>query len=264
MTHRTLGSLAQDLARYYDLDLEDDPGDLDLVLGLLRRVGGPVLELAAGTGRLAVPIALAGHEVVALDLDPASLARADRAWMERRGRRPRDRLRTVVADLTDARLDERFRMVLLALNSLLLVGSHAAQAAAFRTIAAHLRPDGLAVVDVLLPDVGDLSLYDGRLLLEWVRHDRETGEEVVKLAAARHDAATTSVTLTQVFDASPAVGGPVRRVTRTDTLLLLTKQQLCAMAEAAGLVVEDVGGDYQMTPFGPGAERAVLVARLVQ
>jgi SAM-dependent methyltransferase len=211
-----------------------------------------------------VPIALAGYDVVALDLDAASLARAERAWSERRGRRPRERLRTVAADLTTARLEGRYGMVLIALNSVLLLGSHDAQAAAFRTIAAHLRPDGLGVVDVLLPDVGDLSLYDGRLLLEWVRHDTETDEQVMKLASARYDAATTTVTLTQVFDAGPAAGGPVRRAIRTDDLLLLTKQQLGAMAEAAGLEVEDVGGDYQMTPFGPGAERAVLVVRLVQ
>ena len=44
------------LARLYDLDLVEDPGDLDLYLALAARTGGPILELAAGTGRLAVPL----------------------------------------------------------------------------------------------------------------------------------------------------------------------------------------------------------------
>ena len=64
------------LARLYDLDLSEDPGDLDLYLALAERTGGPILELAAGTGRLAVPLAAAGHQVTGVDLDPAMLARA--------------------------------------------------------------------------------------------------------------------------------------------------------------------------------------------
>lgn len=261
---RASRSRADDLARYYDLDLRDDPGDLDLYRALLTRQDGPVLELAAGSGRLAVPLALAGHSVVALDNDPAMLARTAALWAARRGRRPADRLRTVEADLTTIRLDERFGLAFIGLNSLLLMADEDAQEAAFRTIAAHLAPDGLAVIDVLLPDAGDLALYDGRLLLEWVRSDPETGEQVVKLASARHDAATATVDLTQIFEASPPDGGPVRRVLRQDRLRLLTARELTLLAEAAGLVVEELVGDYQMTPLGPGAERAVLLARLVQ
>ena len=258
---RTLGD---DLARYYDLDLRDDPGDLDLYRALLTRIDGPVLELAAGSGRLAVPLALAGHEVVALDNDSAMLARASAAWAARRGRRPADRLRTVEADLTTARLEERFGLVFIGLNSLFLLPGPDAQAAAFRTIAAHLRPDGLAVVDVLLPDADDLSLYDGRLQVEWVRPDPETGEQVVKQASARYDAATATVDLTQLFDASPRGGGTVHRSLRVDRLHLVNVRELRLLAQGAGLIVEEVVGDYQMTPIGPGDERAVLLARLVQ
>ena len=67
---------ARALARLYDLDLVEDPGDLDLYLALAARTGGPILEIAAGTGRIAVPLAAAGHEVSAVDLDPAMIERA--------------------------------------------------------------------------------------------------------------------------------------------------------------------------------------------
>jgi len=62
------------LARLYDLDLAEDPGDLDLYVALAARTGGPILELAAGTGRLTIPLAQAGYEVTAVDVDPAMLA----------------------------------------------------------------------------------------------------------------------------------------------------------------------------------------------
>ena len=75
------------LARLYDLDLAEDPGDLDLYLALAGRTGGPVLELAVGTGRIAVPLAASGIDVTGVDTDPAMLARAEAGG--RRGRAER-------------------------------------------------------------------------------------------------------------------------------------------------------------------------------
>src|SRR5512141_2072188 len=94
------------LARLYDLDLTEDPGDLDLYLALAARTGGPILELAVGSGRLAVPLAAAGFAVTGVDLDPAMLARA-RATAATPGRgraRRARRLELVEADLVGLRL----------------------------------------------------------------------------------------------------------------------------------------------------------------
>ena len=69
----TTNSPGDAFAGLYDLDLVEDPGDLDLYLALAARTGGPILELGCGTGRVAVPLAAAGHEVTAVDIDPAML-----------------------------------------------------------------------------------------------------------------------------------------------------------------------------------------------
>jgi 2-polyprenyl-3-methyl-5-hydroxy-6-metoxy-1,4-benzoquinol methylase len=69
-------AIAAALARLYDLDLSEDPGDIELYLALAARTGGPILEIAAGSGRVAVPLAVAGYEVTAVDIDAAMLARA--------------------------------------------------------------------------------------------------------------------------------------------------------------------------------------------
>ena len=50
---------AAEIARLYDLDLAEDPGDVDLYVALAQRTGGPILELAVGSGRIAVPLAAA-------------------------------------------------------------------------------------------------------------------------------------------------------------------------------------------------------------
>ena len=250
--------VAAALARLYDVDLVEDPGDLDLYLALAARADGSILELGVGSGRLAVPLASAGWPVTGVDLDPAMLARA-------RGRAAAagslaGRLDLVEGDATAIRLPGRFRLAFVGLNSLLVFGGRAAQAATLRTLAEHLEPGGLAVVDVWLPDADDLARYDGRLILEYARADPETGRTVVKTSAAFHDAATQTVTLTSIFDEAEQGAAPVRWV-RTDRIRLVGADELRALAEAAGLSVETIAGDYQLEPLGPGAERAILVAR---
>src|SRR5262245_61588813 len=59
------------LARLYDLDLSDDPGDVELYRAMARRTGDPVIELAVGTGRVATALAEDGHRVVGVDNDAA-------------------------------------------------------------------------------------------------------------------------------------------------------------------------------------------------
>jgi SAM-dependent methyltransferase len=247
------------LARLYDLDLQDDPGDLDLWLALADRADGPILELAAGSGRLAVQLAAAGHPVTAVDLDPAMLdrgrRRAEAAGLDG------SRITFVEADLVGLRLPDAgtFALAFIGLNSLMLLPTRAAQREAFVTIAAHLAPGGLAAVDVWLPDAEDLGRFDGRVILEWPRTDPETGEIVTKAGSAVHDAATGTVTLTAIYEAGRQGASPARWI-RRDRLRLVAADELAGFAEDAGLRVELVAGGYDLGPLGPGSERAVLIA----
>jgi len=248
------------LARFYDLDLVDDPGDLDLYLALADRADGAILELAVGSGRLAVPLAEAGHSVTGIDIDPAMLDRA-RARASAAERGAADRLSLVEADLVDVRLPAagRFGLAIIALNSLLVLPTRAAQRAAVRTLADHLAPGGIAAVDVWIPDAEDLARFDGRISLEWPRLDPETGAIVTKAASAAHDASSATVTLTTIFEEG-GQGEPAKRWVRRDRLRLVSAAELRGFAEDAGLVVEVMAGDYGLGPMGPGSDRAVLIA----
>lgn len=251
---------AEALARLYDLDLVDDPGDLDLYLALAGRADGPILELAVGTGRLAIPLAEAGYRVTGVDLDAAMLARARRhAGSAQAG--AAERLTLVEADLVGLRLPEAgtFGLAFIALNSLLVLPSRAAQRAAIRTLADHLAPGGLAVADIWIPDAEDLARFDGRIMLEWPRLDPETGMIVTKIGSAQHDASSASVSMTTIFEEG-GQGAAARRWVRRDHLRLLSGEQLRGFAEDAGLTVELLAGDYGLGPMGPGTERAILIA----
>jgi SAM-dependent methyltransferase len=249
------------LARFYDIDLLEDPGDLDLYLALAARTGGPILELGAGTGRISVPLAAAGHRVTAVDIDPAMLARA-RNRARAAGTASQDRIEFVEADLLglESPAAGTFRLAIIALNSLFLLASRSAQRGAFATMARHLAPGGLAVADVWLPDADDLARFDGRLILEYERSDPASGNIVTKVAAAQHDAASGIVNLTSVYEEGAQGASPARYV-RRDALRLVSADELRDFAESARLEVETLAGDYDLEPLGPGSERAIVIAR---
>lgn len=242
------------LARLYDLDLAEDPGDdLDLYLALAERAGGPILELAAGTGRIVHPLVAAGYPVTAVDNDPAMLDRLVASAPAN--------VTTVLADLTSWRAPSPiYRLAILGLNSLFLMAERHLQQAALESLSAALVPGGLAVVDVWLPDAADLARYDQRLLVDYIRTDPASGATVTKTVSALHDAATATVLLTAIYDQGQP-GGPVRRWIRRDVLRLVGAGELVEMARTAGLEVEVLAGDYGLEPLAPGAQRAVLLAR---
>lgn len=265
MTEPGREPLDEALARLYDLDLAEEPGDVDLYLALAQRTGGPIVELAVGTGRVALPLAAAGHRVVGVDIDPAMLARA-RARAHGLDARTRRGLELVEGDLTLAPAIAAvaegglYRLAILGLNSILLLATPERQRAALASMAELLAPGGLAVVDAWLPTPADLVAFDGRLSLEWLRTDPETGDQVTKVAAAWHDPVRRLVTLTTIFEAA-APGEPAVRWTRQDAMRLVTVDELVAYAEAAGLEVETLAGDHDLGPLDGGSDRVVLVAR---
>jgi SAM-dependent methyltransferase len=247
------------LARLYDVDMLDDPGDLDLYLALAARAGGPILELAVGTGRLAIPLAAAGHPVTGVDHDPAMLARA-RRQAEHHREQLAGRVTWIEADIRSLRPPRNdYRLAFIALNSLLLLSDRVAQRDAVRLLADALAPGGIAVVDVWQPMAADLVRFDGRIGLEYHRADPETGRLVVKTTAAVYEPSNACLELTTIYDEGRP-GEPAVRWLRSDRLRLVSADELRAFAEDAGLAVETVAGSYDLEPIGPGSERAILVA----
>ncbi len=207
-----------------------------------------------------MPLAEAGHTVTGVDLDRAMLDRA-RARARAAGAEVEDRLTLVEADLVGLALPGPggFGLAFVALNSLLVLPTRVAQRATLGTLADHLAPGGLAVVDVWIPDAEELGRFDGRISLEWPRLDPETGGIVTKAASAQHDAASATVTLTAIFEEG-GQGAPPARWIRRDRLRLVSADELRGFAEDDGLVVEVMAGDYGLGPIGPGSERAILIA----
>ena len=148
-------------------DVECGAYDLDLPLWreLAEREGSPVLDVGAGTGRVALDLARRGHEVVALDRDPGA-AGALRARAGGPARHHRDGRRAATFDL-----GRRFALVVAPMQTLQLLGGPDGRARFLARVREHLAPGGLvaALADALeafdeehdQPPVPDMSDVDG-------------------------------------------------------------------------------------------------------
>ena len=139
-----------------------------------------------------------------------------------------------------------------------------ARLAVLQTMRAHLQPGGVAAVEVSTPDEAELASFDGRLQLEWLRHDRETGDEVAKLVSARHEPESSTVALRQIFEWTPHLGGPAGARHRRRTSCTSSRRSSSPRwprRPASG--TSHLWGDHLLTPYGPGSHRAILEARLV-
>jgi len=164
---------------------------------------------------VAVPLAEAGYEVTAVDISPAMLARAEKAASEAGSGA---RLERIVADLIGLDLPggARFRLAILALNSILLLDTREAQAAALQTMARHLLPGGVAVVDAWLPSATSWRNTTAGSASSTREIDPESGLLVTKTSTAQHEQATGHVILTAIYEEGEQ-GGSVRRWSaRTD------------------------------------------------
>ena len=123
-------------AVWHDLECGQYSQDFALWHVLARRTGGPVLDVGAGTGRVTLELATQGVEVVALDVAAPLLAALEC--------RARDLpVATVLADAREFRLDRRFSLIVVPMQTLQLFGGRAGRAAFFRRALAHLIPGGL-------------------------------------------------------------------------------------------------------------------------
>jgi SAM-dependent methyltransferase len=119
-----------------------DPAMIDFLADLAG--DGAALELAIGTGRVAVPLAERGVAVHGIELSEAMAARL-------RGKT--DEIPVTIGDMTTTRVDGTFALVYLVFNTIMNLTTQDAQVACFENAARHLRPGGAFVIEVGIPDL---------------------------------------------------------------------------------------------------------------
>ncbi len=154
------------MAPHYDAWSADMTEDVDFYVELATEADGPVVELAVGTGRVAIPVAeRTGRRVIGIDSSPAMLAvareRAAAAGVE---------LELRQSDMRNLSLDEPAALIICPFRSLLHLPTWYERRRVFERVAANLRPGGRFAWNAFVFDFGIAARIHGKWQDEPVRH----------------------------------------------------------------------------------------------
>ncbi len=219
-------------ARCYDEWSAHMTEDIAFYVALARQADGPLVELAVGNGRVAVPVAQAtGRRVIGVDSSPAMLEQA-RTNAAKTG----VDLDLREGDIRDFSLDEPAALIYCPFRSLLHLPTWADRRRTFERVAASLRPGGQFAWNAFAFDHQVAARTDG------VRQDQPVPHTV-------HNAVGDNR-----VDITLADGGTI-------ALWWATKNEWLGLLDVAGLELEGLFGSFDQKPLDDDSREYVFVAR---
>ncbi|RJP23555.1 MAG: class I SAM-dependent methyltransferase [Candidatus Abyssobacteria bacterium SURF_5] len=222
--------------------------------------GGPILELGCGIGRISIPLAMSGVDVVGLDIS-LGLLESFRRKIDSCPSDIRQRIRLLRADMRRFALRERFRCIICSSNTLLLSGSDDDLAETIACAATHLLDNGIAVFDVdsidddmeaalqeysiaAVPDAV-FTAPDGRILQRTHR---------LKLVPSQCGAVRVAVSY-EYFTADGR-----KYAERSEKLAFIRPDKLLSLVKNSGLNIIETYGWYDRRPFNRNERKLLIVA----
>jgi ubiquinone/menaquinone biosynthesis C-methylase UbiE len=250
-------------AALYDLYSLGLTGDTRFYVEEARKSGGPVLELACGTGRVTVPVAQAGIDIVGVDLseDMLSIAREKIATLDEDARK---RIKLVYGDMRSFYVDGRFTLAMIPYRSFCHLLTPEDQRRALERIHGFLEDEGRLIINIFDPRL-DWILRDSEFPESPMRKHNEfihpeTGNRIVIWVSRRHTLERQFIDEDRVFEEVDGEGSVVSKSYAKLTLRWTYRYEMQHLLELCGYRVEALYGDFNRGPFRYGAEQ-VWVAR---
>lgn len=254
-------------AALYDYEYRRRRADVTFYRQLARRqfrgAPGRILELGAGTGRVTIPLATDGHDVVALDQAPSMLDRL-RARVDRMNATMQQRITVVAGDLRSFEIpgEKPFPLAIAAFNVLEHLYTRGEIDACLRCVAEHLAPDGLFVFDVQLPDLAWLIRDPHKRWAKTRFTDPTSGRRMMYSTNHDYDPISQIVLVRLYYEALDDAGQPTGR----PRIVKLSQRkffpaELEALIAHAGLRLVERYGDFSFGPLLPTSESQVLVCQ---
>ncbi len=220
-----------------DIGWLDTEASVDLLAELAG--DGPVLELAIGTGRIALPLAERGLAVHGVDSSEKMVAKL-------REKPGGDRIPVTMGNFADVPVRGSFRLIFVAFNTFFALLTQEEQLRCFVNAAARLADGGVFLIDVFVPDVTRFD-RDQRTSAMRVEADR------VVINADLHDP------LAQRVDSQHVVLTESGITFYPVAIRYAWPSELDLMARLAGLRLRDRWAGWRREPFAPGSGRHVSV-----
>lgn len=228
---------------YDDIFTEVDNSTIDLLRGYAG-APGRALELAVGTGRIALPLAATGVQVVGIDISDDMVERL-------RAKPGGAAVEVVMGDFADVSVEASFPLIYLAFNTLFALLEQERQTECFRNVAARLSPGGRFVLDCFVPDMKRFDDYNTRMGVSSLSSTTEHAYEM-----SIHEPTTQRISSHMVrrLDDGGEVVLPVE-------VRYVWPAEMDLMAQLAGLHLEHRWGWYDKRPYTAMSKTHVSVYR---
>lgn len=223
-------------APYYDELYSDvDESIIDL---LARHAGDPprALELAIGSGRVALPLRERGVDVSGIDA-------SDEMVYLLRAKPGGEAIPVRMGNFADVDADGSYPLIYLAFNTLFALRSQDEQVACFRNVAEHLEPGGRFIIDCFVPDVRRFDSYNTRLGVSSIS---TVDEHIYEMTIYEPVTQSLNSHIVKRDEDGSTVVLPVR-------VRFAWPSEIDLMARLAGLELEDRFGWYDLRPFNEGS-----------
>ncbi len=243
------------IAPFYDAEHAHFDEDVDLYLNFAELRGGPLLELACGSGRLLLPLAQAGYEVTGVDSSVKMLDLARHALEEAS---VASRYKLVQQDIGGLQLGKRFPLAFIALGSFGHVITRKAQRQALAAVRAHLTTGGTFILDISNEDARYMESMSGQMLHQgtWQLGD---GRMLTHFVSPASSTMAHLLDLTHFYDTHKQGEAVFRTITQTQ-LYLFERNETELLLEQAGFTVKDVYGNYDLSQYEHGSPRMIFIA----
>jgi SAM-dependent methyltransferase len=243
--------------RHYDALNSDLVADIPFYVEEARKADGSALELACGTGRLTIPIAQGGVEIVGLDLSASMLAHA-----RTKAKAAGVDIELVEGDCCSFDLGRKFGLIFMAFNSLQHLHDYASQAALFANVRKYLAEDGRFIFDVFNPRMGFLARRSEERWPEREYEDPDGKGTIVLEHTMRYDDAEQVNHVTWYFSRRVARG--LERDFRVEQLHMrcFFPKELDLLVRSQGFEIVEKFGNFERKAFGSGDPKQVMVCRI--
>ena len=252
-------------AEIYDSVYSYVRSDLPLYTRAAIESGGPVLELGVGTGRVAIPTAELGIDVVGVDSSEAMLAVASRKAAKLGDNA--GKLELVRADMRDFTIldsdgwERKFPLTTMPFRSFLALLTVKDQFSALRRIYEHLHPGGRLVFNIFVPDP-NMALEQSDV----PRHltdvtDPETGLTRILYQQSQYDIHNQIVSVRMLIEELDRNNVVSRRMYRDYQLRYCHRWEVHHMLRLCGFEIESLYGDFDLSDFDESSTEMIWVAR---
>ena len=250
-------------AKYYDdaYAVKPDLVDLPFYVDLAKQIGGPILEMGCGTGRVLLPIARSGIDIHGLDNAPTML-NILRERIKNEPEEVRGRIMLNEGDIRQFRGQKKYALVTIPFRPMQHMYTLEDQLAALKTAAFHLDKNGILAFDVFFPKfhLMDTGIGEEVLELEWPvksHAGRIVRRYFRKDSVDKIDQVFSFTFIFRTYENESLVSEESEAL----KLSYYAYPQLEALFELAGLQTVEEYGSFSKTPLNNDAKEMIFLLR---